>query len=458
MTKHQDTPDVERLGRNLGRGGGHYALYPPPRAFQPFSDERFCDAIGISNGDPIPAQLALHFDIPASYRSAFCQTGTTLRATDRSRSEAYRNRLVREIGLVGALFDRDRDVVHVSLAPGMAQWMEAPQVGELIESLDRHFHLRRPGGLDFAMTVESEQRTSSPLRDWVGLGFNRVGISIGTLMAARASDEHRAQRIAASVEEVRDAGFDNVRMEVPYGITGQTLTEFKATLDAVVVAGPCRIGLRHCATQLPADASAATRMRANTRQASLLLAAAKTLEDAGYLHVGLDVFARANDPLLSAQRRGFLHRDALGFGVHGTTDLIGFGVGAISQLGGCHAQNPLDLDTWEARLDRGQRAIDHGVELDEDDRLRASILQEILCQGRISTAELGDRFGLNFREAFSDELAELAPLFEDGSLAWDTHVLVLDRIARLSARAVATAFDRRSWSTLHHLTPLRASG
>lgn len=458
MMPGQTSSPLERLAANLGRGGGRYALYPPPRAFRPFTDAEFVRAVKTSNGDPIPAQIALHFDIPALYRSGFCSADRPIRNQDRARSDAYRNRLVREIGLVGALFDRDRDVVQVSLAPGMARWMDASQVEELLESLDRHFHLRSAGGIDFAMTLDPEEPGTTPLRDWAGLGFNRVGIGLAGIADPGPAAARPSASIAKLVESVRDAGFSNLRVEVPYGLPGQSESGLDILLAGTIATEPERIGMRNCAVGMEGTAPNAGAGANEILQARMLLHASERLEDAGYIHVGLDVFARAKDPLVAAQRRGTLNRDALGFGVHGGVDLIGFGVGAISQMGGCHAQNPLELAAWEARLDRGQRAVDHGIQLDDDDRIRAAILQEILCQGRIAIPGIEQRRGLDFREYFAEELQRLAPLFEEGSLAWDGDTIVLDRIARLSARAVASCFDRWSWAQSSPPHRLQAPG
>lgn len=442
MTEIHRIPAVERLARNLGRGGGHYALYPPPRAFRPFTDAEFARAVKASNGDPIPAQLALHFDIPTPYRSSFCRVDRPVHVQDHAGADAYRNRLVREIGLVGGLFDRDRDVVQVGLAPGMTRWMGAGQVAELLESLDRHFHLKPAGGIDFAMTLDPDTLGTTPLRDWAALGFNRVGLGLAGIADPDTLAHSPRTTIARRVESVRKAGFTNLRVEVPYGLPGQSGSSFEALLAATLATEPERIGLRNCAVGVE-DGAPTTRAEVSAAlQAKLLLRAADQLEAAGYLHIGLDVFAQAKDPLVSAQRSGNLHRDALGYGVHGTVDLIGFGIGAISQMGGCHAQNPLDPKRWESRIDRGHRAVDYGIELEEDDRIRADILQEILCQGRIAIAGIEQRRGLDFREYFAEELQRLAPLFEEGSLDWDGDTIQLDRIARLSARAVAGCFDR----------------
>ena len=427
---------LDRLARNLEYGGGRYALYPSPRAFTTFSDAQFTAAICASNGDPIPPQLALHFDIPATYRSSFCHADAQLDPRDRAHANAYRDRLVREIGLVGGLFDRDRDVVCVSLAPGMTRWMSPVQVAELLESLGRHFHVHRHG-IDLAMTLDLDGAGTGapPLHEWAELGFNRVSISL----AAIAGIDHPANEVRRHVARARDDGFSNLRIEVPYGLPGQSAQAFGSLVDAVLAAEPERVGLRHCPA-LEHDALPESPSRLRVR-AQMLLAGADALEAAGYLHVGVDLFARSNDPLVTAQRNQRLHRDALGFSVHGATHLVGFGVGAISQLGGSHAQNPLDLRTWETRIDHGQRAVMRGVDLQPDDDVRADVLQGILCYGRIQTTRLEHHHCLDFRAYFATELLRLAPLFDDGTLRWEADEIVLARTARLASRSIAAQFD-----------------
>lgn len=445
------TTALDRLARNLDLGGGHYALYPPPRNFREFGDAQFTAAIRASNGDPIPAQLALHFDIPAAYRSSFCRVDAPLRVQDISRAEAYRDRLVREVGLVGSLFDRDRDVVGISLAPGMTRWMSPSLVAELFESLERHFHVKH-GGIDLAMTLSLDGHSATPLREWAALGFNRVSISLAVVSGM----ESPGTEISRQVERVRNAGFANLRIEVPYGLPLQSDAAFATMVAAVVASEPERVGLRHCLPPGLDDAAPATPVQQQTH-ARTLLQGAESLEAAGYLHVGVDLFARPGDPLVAAQRRHSIHRDALGFGAHGTTHLVGFGVGAISQLGGCHAQNPLDQSTWESRIDQGNRAVARGVELQEDDHIRADLLQDILCHGRIDVAQLELHHHIHFRDYFASELRRLHPLFDDGSLRWEGTTIVLDRIARLASRSVASQFDPRT--SEHHSVPvsLRAS-
>lgn len=452
------TDPVAALASLLERSAGRFALYPPPREFRPFGDAEFVEAVGLSNGDPIPARLSLHFDVPAAYRARFCGEPVPRGTDDAARAFAYLERLIREISLVGALFDRDRDVVQISLAPGMARWLEPAQVAELLDSLGRHFHIPPRHATDVAMTIEPGHADRKTLAAWADAGFNRIGYGAGSrpggLAAAGAG---LASELQAVVEDARSAGFGNVRLELPYGMPGQQIPAFVAMVEAAVRACPDRIGLRDCAQ--PGEQSAPVPGHPDAAQrARMLLAAADTLEAAGYLHVGLDVFAHATDALVHAQRRGQLHRDAMGYGPHGDTDLVGFGAGAISQIGGCHTRNHLQLRDWEAAIDRGAHAVHQGLQLDDDDRARADLLQDLLCQGRIDVTGIEERHGIDFRLYFAEPLQALDLLFDDGLLAWRDGTIVLGRLAKLAARAVAVAFDSPAASTYAPPIALRLPG
>ena len=43
--------------------------------------------------------------------------------------------------------------------------------------------------------------------------------------------------------------------------------------------------------------------------------------------------------------------------------------------------------------------------------------------------------------ALIHRLREVAPLFEDGSLAWEQQTIRFDRVARLASQAIASQFD-----------------
>jgi oxygen-independent coproporphyrinogen III oxidase len=66
------------------------------------------------------------------------------------------------------------------------------------------------------------------------------------------------------------------------------------------------------------------------------------LTGAGYTFIGMDHFARPEDPLARALDDGSLTRNFQGYSTCGETDLLAFGVSSISHVAGGFAQNVKD--------------------------------------------------------------------------------------------------------------------
>ena len=92
---------------------------------------------------------------------------------------------------------------------------------------------------DAEITMEANPGTASPdkLRR-----LRRAGVSRLSLGAQSFSDAllrslgriHRASDIAGAVAMARDAGFDNLNLDLMYALPGQTLSDWRETLDAAI--------------------------------------------------------------------------------------------------------------------------------------------------------------------------------------------------------------------------------
>src|SRR6185295_19532660 len=147
---------------------------------------------------------------------------------------------------------------------------------------------------------------------------------------------------------------------------------------------------------------------------ALLQLAIDALSAAGYRHIGMDHFALPDDELAVAQDALSLHRNFMGYTTHAECDLIGLGVSAISHIGDSFSQNPRDLPAWEIAIDQGLLPVWRGLALTTDDRLRADVIQQLMCHAAIDVDSVAYRYDIDFREYFSDALARLAPLEADG--------------------------------------------
>ena len=167
-----------------------------------------------------------------------------------------------------------------------------------------------------------------------------------------------------------------------------------------------------------------------------------SLTAAGYVYVGMDHFALPDDDLATAQARGGLHRNFMGYTTHADTDLVGLGVSAISHIGDTFSQNPRELPGWQHALDEGRLPVFRGMRLSDDDQLRADLIQVLMCQGEIPISALERRYDIDFQRYFAAELARMQPLVDDGLVRTGHGRIRATSQGRLLLRNIAMCFDR----------------
>ena len=154
---------------------------------------------------------------------------------------------------------------------------------------------------------------------------------------------------------------------------------------------------------------------------------------AGYAWIGLDHFARADDPLTAAQRNGALHRNFMGYTTMPASHLVGVGMSAISDVAGCFAQNDHQLGGWRERVRAGRLATIRGHTLTVDDHLRRRAIGHLMCNLELPLA---------FSPVPPLELrALLAPFEADGLVHFEPNRLVVTPLGRFFVRNLAMRLD-----------------
>ena len=250
----------------------------------------------------------------------------------------------------------------------------------------------------------------------------------------------------AVIEACRANGFRSVNVDLIYGLPKQTPEGFATTLDIVADMRPDRVavyGYAHMPNLFRAQNQiVAADLPDPEGKLALLQLAIRKLTDAGYVYIGMDHFALPDDELAVSQARGGLHRNFMGYTTHAESDLVGFGVSAISHIGDTFSQNPRDLVPWEAAIDAGKLPVWRGLRLDEDDVIRAELIQQLMCQGEVDIPLFEERFELDFPVYFAQDLQRLQALVADGLVTVDaTHLRATDR-GRLLLRIIAACFDK----------------
>jgi oxygen-independent coproporphyrinogen-3 oxidase len=352
----------------------------------------------------------------------------------------------------------------VHFGGGTPNFLDAPTLRGLIDGLARHFRFSAGADRDFSIELDPRTLRKGDIAAYADMGFNRASFGVQdfdrTVQLAINREQSVAQTLAA-LEECRATGFRSVNVDLIYGLPRQNVTGFRRTLDIIADARPDRVavyGYAHLPQMFKAQRQiveadlpdAATRL-------DLLQAAIERLTDAGYVYIGLDHFALPADELSRALDAGSLQRNFMGYTTHAACDLLGLGVSAISHVGDSFSQNHRDITAWEIDVDQGRLPLHRGLTLDDDDVLRAHVIQDLMCRGEIDRARIAERYDIDFDEYFADALEQLAPLAADGLVDFSAERIVATSRGRLMLRIIAMCFDRYLPAQPASATPPRHS-
>ena len=171
-----------------------------------------------------------------------------------------------------------------------------------------------------------------------------------------------------------------------------------------------------------------------------LQATERVLTAGGYRAIGLDHYALPGDDLAVAAEGQALRRNFQGYTTDTAPVLLGFGASSIGSLPEGYVQNAAALPEWRDKVRAGELPTRRGIALDAEDRLRRDVIEQLMCQGRVTLTEIAARHG-----ADPDGLRAAAPrltaMAADGVVEWDGDRLAVRPDARPFVRTVAAVFD-----------------
>ena len=437
------------LIRRYDRQGPRYTSYPTARLFEShFDAARYKEEVRRSNDDVIPAALSLYAHLPYCHSPCFYCGCTRLITRDPQQVALYLDKLLREAALQGELFDRDRPVRQLHLGGGTPSLLTDDQLAELWRGLQTAFHFDDRSALE--ASIELDPRTVTPARmaTLAAIGFNRASFGIqdfdSEVQAAVNRHQDRAHCLAV-IQAAKEAGFESVAVDLIYGLPRQTLEGFGVTLEAIAGARPGRVSVyayahlpEHFKAQQQIDSA---ELPGPELRLKLLGLAVERLTRAGYEYIGMDHFALPDDELARARRQGTLHRGFQGYSTRAGLDLVGLGMSAISHVGRVYAQNPKLLHDYYAAMDQGHLAINTGRVSNDDDLVRAAVINRLMCYDELRFTAVERAYHIVFADYFATELQRLEPMAADGLVTLEPGLIRVLPRGRFLLRNLAMLFD-----------------
>ena len=374
----------------------------------------------------------------------YCGCHTSITKHDAPVSD-YVSVLRREIDLVSARLDNPPLVRHVHFGGGTPTIMEPRALRDLVAQMRARFPFD-PGA---ELAIEIDPRTlTDEMTDAIGTaGVTRASLGVQSFDPVVQEAIRRRQSFGSTEHAVRDlraAGVGGINLDLIYGLPHQTVASCVETAMMCLELRPERLavfGYAHVPSfkkhQRHIDEADLPDGEARRAQAEAI---AGVLAEAGYRRIGLDHYARPDDPMGAAHADGTLRRNFQGYTTDPSDVLIGLGASAIGRMPQGYVQNEPEVRRYAERIARGELACVKGYALTEDDRLRAALIERLMCDFSVDVGQ-ACRAHARRSDEFLESLDRLRTLEADGLIELDGEVLSIPEGARTFVRSVAAAFD-----------------
>ncbi len=320
--------------------------------------------------------------------------------SDLLRMPAYLDALDREIGMAEPPASPAFDTVY--FGGGTPSLLDPDHVARILARVRGRLAL----SADAEITLEANPGTVTPetLTAFRRAGVNRLNIGVQSFSDAALrflGRIHSAEDARAAVGWAMDAGYDNIGLDLIYGLAGQTETDWIADMRAAVALRPHHLS---CYMLTYAQGTALTGLKdrgafaplPDERVGELFQTAVRFLADNGFAQYEISNFACA------AEKRSRHNRKYWSF-----VPYLGFGPAAHSFIAPERWWNTGSLDRYIGLTERGRPPVEERETVTYPQQIIEAVYLGLRHNDGIGMADFEARFGFRFDKIFGSVLAEL---------------------------------------------------
>lgn len=368
-----------------------------------------------------PSAIYLHVPF-CRHRCAYCDFNTY--AGQEAFIPAYVDALIREIEFCGGNQPGRETCASIFLGGGTPSLLEAAHFERILHALRTAFDIKQ----DAEITIEANPGTLSAakLAALRQAGINRISLGV---QSANTEELRMLERIhdfltvIRSVADARQAGFNNLNLDLIYGLPQQGLSSWKTTLARVLELQPEHISayaltLEHGTPFGRWSERGLLAVPNPDLAAEMYEYTEEILASAGYEHYEISNWAIKESKYNPGQRD---FRCAHNLQYWRSLPYLAFGAGAHGYTHGYRYSNLLRIKTYIERLtqaaDRAHypfpltpATVNYHRQTLQDDISDYMINNLRLVEAGVSHADFEARFGRSLLEVFPAEIAELTRL------------------------------------------------
>jgi len=377
--------------------------------------------------------LGLYIHIP--FCSAICNYCNFNRGLfDADLKARYVDALLGEVkraGQAGTAGGARRSADTIYFGGGTPSLLEPTEVARIIAACRDAFDVSG----DAELTLEANPESVDPdkLTALRSAGVNRLSFGVQSFRDAelrRLSRLHDTARARAAMDEARNAGFDNISLDLMMWLPEQRVDEWLSNVDAAIACDPDHLSLYllevYPNAPLKDDMARARWSQApDDDAATMYVTAMERLEAAGYEQYEISNVAKP----------GRWSRHNLKYWTDG--EWLGLGCGAHGTIDGVRTKNVSGITDYIDCIARGQPVTSDVRRMDADERLGDALFTGLRLVEGIDLDVVQKRYGVDVWRKYG---ADLARFLDAGLLRRDGHRLALTRNGMLLANEVMTVF------------------
>jgi oxygen-independent coproporphyrinogen-3 oxidase len=368
-----------------------------------------------------PATAGLYLHVPFCARLCpYCDFDT--QDHDLQLISPYADALVREVRLAPPV-----RVHSIFFGGGTPSLLRPEQLGAVLDACRAQFAVE--AGCEIAVECNPNNVREARLSGYRAAGVNRLSLGVQAMddTALRLlGRQHTADRVRQAVATARAAGFDDLSLDLMYGLPGQTLADWERTLDAALALAP-----EHLSCYL-LTLEEWTPMGQQVARGDLVLpdddviAAQYELARGRLATAGLRQYEISN-----WARPGHESRHNLGY--WRAEPYVGLGPGAVSSLDGVRRKQTPDVAAYLAAIADGRQVFVEEEALDAATQRREALMLGLRLRAGLDATAYRERFGCTVQQTCGTALDELAAA---GFLEWQEERLRLTERALLVSNEV----------------------
>ena len=334
--------------------------------------------------------LGLYIHVPfCKSKCGYCDFNSY--AGKEQRAEAYFSALKKEIK---AASEDDVAVDTIYFGGGTPTFVSPRYIAETIETAKEYFEQSS----NVEITVECNPGTIDfkGLKELRSAGVNRLSIGLqsadnGCLGALGRI--HSFEDFLQCFDAARRAGFENISLDLMYGLPEQTMKEWMHTLSCAVEVGAEHISCYSLKIEEGTPfAKKELQLPDDDAVADMYDACVEFLRREGYARYEISNFSKP----------GFESRHNLKYWE--CKDFLGFGAGAFSSVKGVRFSNVAEIEEYINCVERYGKARASEQALSDFDKMSEFVFLGLRLRDGISEEEFQKRFNLNIDEIFGKQI------------------------------------------------------